>query len=113
MKGKYKAAFIIPRGAKKVLGEYGWEFETSKSVCSEVSEYLVNSLHLKLLEKYFGLDDYVNESIKMSVVYDDYENIENIYFQLYEDALTDLLKVCQNVNALENVELFIPEQESE
>lgn len=110
MSGKYKAAFIIPIGARRNLCEDGWEFETSSRISPEVSKYLIKTLKLKLLESYLGLDDYVGENMKMSVVHDEQNNIESIYFQLYEDALTALSKVCQSEKLTADVELFVPQQ---
>jgi hypothetical protein len=108
-KGKYQAAFIIPTDAKKILGEDGWEFETSNRVSPEVSEYLIKSLNLKLLESYLEIDDYVNEKMKMSVIHDDQKNIESIYLQLYEESVLDvLLEICQNSKISDGFELFVP-----
>jgi hypothetical protein len=50
MKEKYKAAFMIPVGANKVLGGNGWEFETTIRLSSWRKEYLIDSLKLKLYE---------------------------------------------------------------
>ncbi len=109
MKGRYRAAFIIPVGAEKVLGEDGWEFKLSSPISLEVSEYLIKSLGLRLLESYLGLDDYINKKIKMSVIHDDIGCIESIYFQLYDDALTILCEVCESSEMPTGVELFIPD----
>lgn len=111
MKGKYQAAFIVPVGAKRVLNEGGWKFKTSGRISPKICEYLIKSLKLKLLESYLGLDDYGGEKMKMSVVHDAQNNIESIYFQLYEDALDALSKVCQGGKIPAGVELFIPQQE--
>lgn len=81
MKVKYQAAFIVPVGAKRVLNEGGWEFKTSNRISPKICEYLISSLQLKLLESYLGLDDYVGEKMKMSVVHDAQNNVESIYFQ--------------------------------
>ncbi len=110
MKGKYKAAFIIPIGAKKVLGEDGWEFETSSRLSSEINEYLVKALKLRFLESYLGIDSYVDDDIKMSILFDDQKQIESIHFQLYGDALTVLSEVCQGGKISDEAELFIPHQ---
>ncbi|MGZ8171874.1 MULTISPECIES: hypothetical protein [Methylobacter] len=107
MKEKYKAAFIIPVGAKKTLGEDGWEFETSQRLPTELSTFLVNELNLKFLESYSDSDIYINESIKMTVAYDHDKLIELVYFQLVGDALITLKTVFAG-DILGNSELFIP-----
>lgn len=110
MKGKYKAAFIIPAGAEKVLGEDGWEFESSSRLSLGVKEHLIDALELKFQESYLGIDSYIEGNVKMSVFYDDESQIESIHFQLYEDALAVLSEVCQAGGIANEAELFIPPQ---
>jgi len=43
-KEKYRAAFIIPRGSKKVLGEDGWDFVGGDYLPEEIEEFLVSEL---------------------------------------------------------------------
>lgn len=111
MKGKYKAAFIIPIGAIKALGGDGWEFETTNRLPAETKEFLVEALNLKYLESYLGIDAYINESIKMSVIYDDQNQIESISFQLYDDAVTALSRIFRSSQIADQSELFIPGKE--
>jgi hypothetical protein len=108
MKGKYKAAFIIPIGTNKILGENGWEFETSNRLKEEVKEFLIDALRLKFLESYLQIDCYINENIKMSISYDDQKQIESIYFQTYNDTLTVLSDLFLAGGSVSNLELFIP-----
>ena len=110
MKGKYQAAFIVPIGANKVLGEDGWEFESSGRLSPEIKDYLIESLKLSFFESYLEIESYVGGSIKMSVIFDDQNEIESIHFQLYEDALTVLSEVYQNGKVSVGAELFIPQQ---
>lgn len=113
MKRKYQAAFIVPVGANKVLGEDGWEFESSARLSEEIKDYLVQSLRLSFLESYLGIESYVDGDIKMSVIFDDQNKIESINFQLYEDALAILTEVCQDNKISSEAELFIPQHGQE
>jgi len=109
MKGKYQAAFIVPVGANKVLGEDGWEFESSARLSEEVRDYLIQSLKLSFFESYLGIESYVDGDIKMSVIFDDQNEVESIHFQLYGGSLAILSEVCQNMRMSSKVELFIPQ----
>jgi hypothetical protein len=107
MKEKYKAAFIIPVGTKKTLGEDGWEFETSKRLSTELRAFLIDVFNLRFLESYSDSDIYINDDIKMTVIYDKDKLIEFVYFQLARDTLITLETVFSG-DVLENSELFIP-----
>jgi hypothetical protein len=67
MKTKYTAAFIIPIGACKNLGEDGWEFESSDRLSNEVAGHLIAALGLNFVETYSGIKRYVGENIGMSL----------------------------------------------
>lgn len=108
MNGKYQAAFIIPIGANKILGEDGWEFESSNRLSNQIKDSLIESLRLSFLENYLGIESYVDDHIKMSVIFDDQNEIESIHFQLYGDSLSILSAVCQDSRLLSEAELFIP-----
>jgi len=110
MKGKYQAAFIVPVGANKVLGEDGWEFESSGRLSEEIKDYLIRLLKLSFLESYLGIESYVDGDVKMLVIFDDHNEIESIHFQLYGDTLTILSEVCQGGRIPAEAELFIPQQ---
>ena len=111
MKGKYKVAFIIPVGANKILGEDGWEFQTSNRLSGDIKEFLVDTLKLEFSESYLGVDVYLNENMKMSVIRDDQGQIESISFQLYEMTTTALSDVFQTNCMADKSELFIPHGE--
>jgi len=113
MNGKYQAAFIVPVGANKVLGEDGWEFECPVRLSGDIKDYLIQSLRLSFLESYLGIESYVDNDVKMSVIFDDQNEIESIHFQLYGDTLTLLSEMCQGDRIPAEVELFIPQQERE
>ena len=109
MKEKYKAAFIVPLGATKTLCEDGWEFESTKTISTEIKLYLVEKLGLCFVENYLGIDCCSNNDIKMSVVNNDLNQIESIHFQLYKNGKTMLSEVFNTAGEITNeVELFIP-----
>lgn len=111
MKRKYQTAFIIPVGTNKLLGEDGWEFQSSSLLSCDIKEYLVQSLSLKFFESYLGIESYIRDNVKMSVVFDEQHKIESIQFQLHGDALSKLSKVCQSDRISADAELFIPQQD--
>ena|SRR5689334_462294 len=111
MKTQYRAAFVIPRGAKKVLGESGWEFDSQNRLPDSIKDSLVSVLKLKPLQRYLGIESYADEhSMKMSVIYDDSHQIENIYFQLHGDALMRLVDYFNSQGLEDGCELFIPDK---
>jgi len=111
MKGKYEAAFIIPIGANRELGEDGWDFKTNNRLPAEIKKFLTDGLNLKFSESYLGIDSYVDENIKASVFHDDQNQIENIHFQVYGNAMTALSDVFQASFIANKSELFIPRSE--
>lgn len=114
MTGKYQSAFIIPIGANKVLGDDGWEFESSVRLSKEIKDYLIQSLRLRFLESYLGIESYVDGDIKMSIIFDDRNEIESIYLQLYGDSLAVLSEEVRQSSLISSeAELFIPQQEHE
>ncbi len=111
LSGKYKAAFLLPKGTNKTLGEDGWMFESDDYLPMEIKSYLVNELRLTLLESYLGINAYINDNMKMSVINDEKGHIENISFQLYKNSLNTLLSVFQAREVALDSELFVPERE--
>ncbi|MEX5540953.1 hypothetical protein VRC24_11560 [Pseudomonas poae] len=108
MTNQYKAAFIFPIGATKILGEDGWEFESSERLSKNISNYLIETLKLKFLEEYSGIKKYEGEDIRMSILLDDTQEIESIYFQLSGGALTSLSEICQSIGISSEAEIFVP-----
>ena len=106
---KYKAAFIVPKGAEKKLEDVGWEFRSSSYISKEIREHFIEELNLSLIESDLGIDRYENHNIKMSVVLSETKEIENIYFQLKNDSLSKLKMVFQIGDISEQCELFVPE----
>ena len=108
MRKQYQVAFIIPAGANKTLGEDGWEFVSLTRLPEDIIGYLIRSLKLSFSESYLGIDSYINEGIKMSIVFDERNGIESIHFQLNEDSLDVLTEVCQSSQIFSEFELFVP-----
>jgi len=108
MKKRYQAAFIIPIGANKVLGEDGWEFKSSERLSKKLGEYLVEVLNLEFVETYSGIRRYAGDHIKMSIVCDDDNEVESIYFQIFDGCLTDLSEVFKGDGSFSEAEIFIP-----
>jgi len=111
MKGKYTAAFIIPKNTKRILEEDGWIFNSSNRLPNEIKESCVKSLKLQFSERYLDIEVYINNSIQMSVTYDDKNFIEIISFQIYDQGL-EVFKSKIETNAwYQQVNLFIPSLE--
>lgn len=108
MRGKYEAAFILPNGSKKILGEDGWEFDGAERISPDILDFLMNLLKLNLSENYLGMERYVGENLQATVVYDDKRKIEYIAFQIYNEASQQLIEIFTNSNYKENNELFYP-----
>lgn len=108
MRGKYEAAFILPNGSKKILGEDGWEFEGAERISPDILDFLINLLKLNLSESYLGMERYIGDNLQATVVYDDKRKIEHVAFQIYNDVSQQLIKIFTNSNYKENNELFFP-----
>ncbi|PHN76471.1 hypothetical protein [Pseudomonas syringae] len=110
MKRSYQAVFIVPAGACKVLGDYGWEFNSLEKLPESIGEYLVRYLGLKFEEEYAGIKKYTNGQISMSIFLDGNNEVESIYFQVFESFLAEIYKACQNEAVFSGAEIFIPEE---
>ncbi|MBI6646964.1 hypothetical protein YA0745_29045, partial [Pseudomonas synxantha] len=55
MSNKYQAAFVIPVGANKTLGEDGWEFESSERISRDLEAYFARTLELDFVKEYSGI----------------------------------------------------------
>jgi hypothetical protein len=109
MKTPFKAAFVVPHGAKKVLGESGWEFDSQECLPASIRNSLVTAFKLQPLQSYLGIESFGNEKMKMSVIYDDSHGIENIYFQLHGDGIMALVDYFNSCGLGGGCELFIPD----
>lgn len=110
MKKKYMAAFLVPTGADKVLGEDGWEFESAQRISNDVVDHLIAALGLDFVEMYSGIKRYINDDMGMSIFLDEDNEVENIYFQVFGGSLKALAEVCQGLEVPSEVELFVPQQ---
>lgn len=108
---KYTAAFLIPVGAGRNLGEDGWEFESPERLSKEVSEHLIAAFRLSFVKMYSGIKRYVGDNIGMSIFLDDQNEVENIDFQVSGDSLKALAEICQDPQVFSKAEMFVPEKE--
>ncbi|WP_024679773.1 hypothetical protein [Pseudomonas syringae] len=109
MKKIYRAVFVIPVGASKVLGDYGWEFNSLERLPESIGEYLVKCLGLKFEEEYAGIKKYTDGQINMSIFLDDNNEVESVYLKVFESFLAEIYKACQNEEVFSGAEIFIPE----
>ncbi|WP_057435534.1 hypothetical protein [Pseudomonas syringae group genomosp. 3] len=110
MKGDYQAAFIVPKGASKVLGEDGWEFNGVGRLPGSVGDYLVRYLGLEFVEEYFGIRRYTSNQINMSIFFDSADQIESIYFQVFYGTIISFSEACESEEVTSCAEIFIPER---
>lgn len=109
MKTPYRSAFVLPPGAKKVLGDSGWEFDSESRLPTSTKDSFVAAFELKPLECYLGIESFGSDNMKMSVTYDNRHLIESIYFQLRGDALTALQDHINAHGSRRSFEFFIPD----
>ena len=114
MRGQYKAAFILPQGTARHLGECGWEFETRVYLSKkEVTKFLTDKLKLEFSHQDFGIDYYIGENIEASIDYGDSgEDAEHVYIQVYNDQLQFLKETFDAAVFNGELELFIPSLET-
>ncbi|CAM3410798.1 hypothetical protein BZK31_01950 [Pseudomonas floridensis] len=108
MKSHYQAAFIVPVGASKIFGEYGWEFESARRLSDSLPEQLANRLKLELSDEYTGVRKFIGDMINMSVFLDEHNEIETLYFQVFGDTLSALENAFSGKDFAYEAELFIP-----
>lgn len=106
----YKSAFIIPKLARKILHESGWTFETEDRLKIDVLNILREKFSLKEMEKYLGIEVYVGDGIKVSVVYDENHLIEEISIQLRTVSPDELKIIFHNTNF--GIEIFVPSEDA-
>ncbi len=107
--GKYKAAFLLPKGTDRALGEDGWIFTGANHLSADVVDFLVVLLGLALVESYLGMDRYAGDGLQATVVRDDEGKIEHVDFQVYDDARRKLDDAFVSSNLRDSCELFFPE----
>ncbi len=106
--GRYKAAFLIPLGTDKTLGEYGWEFGI-KYFTVDILSFLIGLLGLVLEESYLGIDKYIGEDIQASVIHNDEGKIEHVSFQIYGNNKKRLEEAFISSKLDSSCELFFPD----
>ncbi|MCF5745878.1 hypothetical protein [Pseudomonas tremae] len=111
MKRNYQAAFIIPIGASKVLSDDGWEFDSFERLPESTGGYLAERLNLEFMEEYTGIRRYVSNQINMSIFFDSANEVENIYFQAFDNGLALLPEACKSEEVTCYAEIFIPEKQ--
>lgn len=108
MKGRYKAAFIIPIGAKRILGGDGWEFDSKNRLLDCVKDFLVDDLKLSFLESYLGFVVYANENIKATISHAEDGKIDYVSFQVYGNNMATLSGAFRANMIAKDAELFVP-----
>jgi len=111
VRGKYKAAFVLPENTETVLGECGWEFESEDYICVDVEFFLIDILKLRFSNCSHGIKYFVGENIEASIEFeDDSKNIKYIYFQIYHDQVAVLSEAFENAACMKGLQLFIPSE---
>lgn len=110
MKRNYQAAFIIPLGASKVLGDDGWEFDSGERLPESTGGYLAELLNLEFIEEYTGIRRYISNQVNMSIFFDSANEVETIYFQTFDNGLALLSEACEIEEVACHAEIFIPEK---
>lgn len=106
---QYKAAFLIPVTAKKVLNSSGWLFDTDIRIRPEVFNSLKQAFMLEKKEEYEGIVKYIGDGIKVNLINDKNGLIEHIYIQLITKTAEELNAFLQKEGD-NDIELFIPKQ---
>ncbi len=103
----YKAAFLIPASAKKILDDTGWVFETEDRLRPEVLDVLKQVFLLEQKETYLGIGVYVGNGIKVDVIHDAAGLIEQISIQLWTRTTEELTKAFHE-GEFDDMEIFVP-----
>ncbi len=108
MKSKYKAAFLLPKNAKRTLTDTGWLFESDTNLPDSAMDFLKNNLKLQLDEEYLGIRSYSNELFQAVVLFDEDGNIQHVHIKCYGDSFELLLKNYHKSTLNNGTELFEP-----
>ena len=110
MKGRYRATFVIPLDAHRVLGDAGWEFFSSNRIPQDVVDVLMAELVLVKSGAYLGMEEFSGENAKATVLLDEQGQVESIYFRSYEerDIHGALLRALTLLKDQAAVEVFSP-----
>lgn len=110
MKGKYRATFVVPLGAERILGDAGWEFFSSDRIPQDVVCLLMAELSLTKSDAYLGMEEFSGENAKANVLLDEQGQVEAIYLKAYEDRDIhgELLRTLTLLKDQPVVEVFSP-----
>lgn len=81
MKPRYKSAYIIPKGTKKTLTQWGWDFDTKNRIPNLLEKIVSNNI--PFLEEYTETTVYENDQLKIDFMKDSFSNIEIVWLRFY------------------------------
>lgn len=103
----YVAAFLLPSPVKKILTDFGWEFESPEHLPEQTIEALRSALGVRHTETYLGMDVWETDGVKATIVRDESGSIEEVSVQLYSRKPDDL-RLALHAAGLDNIEVFVP-----
>ncbi|WP_036116545.1 MULTISPECIES: hypothetical protein [Luteibacter] len=108
MRGRYSAAFVIPRGSTKRLDTDGWTFLHHGVVSPEVKEGLIRELGLDFIDSYDEAEKYGAGLVELSAIHAADGALEELYIKLYGSSDATNLQRAWSVLKVTGCELFIP-----
>lgn len=110
MSGSYRSNFVIPKGARRVLGDAGWEFSSLDRIPKDIVDVLMSELALVETDAYLGVQEFSGECAKATVLLDEQGRVENIFLRAYgdRDVRGELLRALSVHGVREVVEVFSP-----
>lgn len=85
MKSKYRATFVIPSNAQRMLGDAGWEFSSQDRIPDSVVKFLMAKLALEKSDEYLDMEEFSGENAKATLLFDENHSVEHVYFRGYGD----------------------------
>jgi len=110
MSGSYRATFVIPKGAHRMLCDTGWEFSSLDRIPQDIVDVLMAELALVETDAYLGMQEFSGKYAKATVLLDEQGQAENIYLRAYgdRDVRGELLRALSVHGVREVVEIFSP-----
>lgn len=108
MCNKYQAMFIVPADVESVLSEGGWEFHGVGRLDSSIEKFLIVFLGVRFSEEWSGVRRYKRLGLNADFYFDDFGEIEYIYFQVFDDFSFFASKLSGFGGLSKDVVLFIP-----
>ena len=105
----YVAAFLLPSPVKKMLTNFGWEFESRARLPEQTIDALRSEFGVHHTESYLGMDVWEADGLKATVLRDESGGIEEIFVQL-RSRKPDELRGALKAAGLESVEVFLPSE---